>query len=292
MEQEAVPQARPGGPGPLARLLDALACPVCGGDLAFAGGSLRCAAQHTFDIARQGYASLLTGDARAASGDTAPMVEARAEFLRAGHYAPLARLLADAFSGLAPEGPLLDAGVGTGYYLAALLDARPEAVGLGLDSSKFALRRAARAHPRAGAAACDLWRGLPVRTGSIGAVLNVFSPRNAAEFHRVLRGGGALVVARPTSRHLIEPRRELGLLSVDESKDQRLERAMSGYFRLDREEPLEFSMALSVQEVENAVLMGPSAHHVNTEELGRRLSALDAPMGATASFRVAVFRPE
>lgn len=158
---------------------DPLLCPVCGLDLRPAGRSLHCAHQHTFDRARQGYVSLLTGDIRAPSADTAAMVQARATFLAGDHYAPLARSLARLVPTWCPaNGMVLDAGVGTGYYLAAILESLPQAFGLGLDSSKFALRRAARAHPRIGAVAWDVWRPLPVRTGSVDVLVNVFAPRN------------------------------------------------------------------------------------------------------------------
>ena len=44
----------------------------------------------------------------------------------------------------------------------AVLAALPDAVGLALDVSKPALRRAARAHPRAAAALADTWQRLPL----------------------------------------------------------------------------------------------------------------------------------
>jgi 23S rRNA (guanine745-N1)-methyltransferase len=48
---------------------------------------------HTFDVARHGYAGLLTG-ARATSGDDAAMVRARERFLSTGAYAPLRQVVA------------------------------------------------------------------------------------------------------------------------------------------------------------------------------------------------------
>ena len=68
-----------------------------------------------------------------------------------------------------PGALVLDAGTGTGCYLAGVLDALPAATGLGLDVSKPALRRAARAHPRAGAVLADLWRPLPVADAAAAA---------------------------------------------------------------------------------------------------------------------------
>ena len=81
-----------------------LRCPACGAALARAGGTLRCPNGHAFDIARQGYVSLLASGL-APVGDTAEMVQARAAFLAAGHYAPLADAVAAAAVGAAPGAP-------------------------------------------------------------------------------------------------------------------------------------------------------------------------------------------
>jgi 23S rRNA (guanine745-N1)-methyltransferase len=287
------PREEPQPPDPRCRLLRLLACPLCGAGLTPAGGALRCEARHSFDIARQGYVSLLTGGPRAGSADTAEMVAARDAFLRAGHYAPLVSELARTAAGVCPpDGTVLDAGTGTGHYLAAVLDALPGAVGLGLDVSKFALRRAARAHPRAGAASWDVWRPLPVRTGGADILLNVFAPRNGPEFHRVLSPGGALIVVTPTVRHLAGLREAAGLLSVDAEKDERLRRTLSAHFRRERETPLEYGLTLDAQDAGNAAAMGPSAHHLAPgEEDPRPAAPQDPGLAVTASFNVAVYRP-
>lgn len=277
---------------PRHRLLDALACPLCRERLQPTGQSLRCPRHHTFDIARHGYVSLLTGNRHPTSADTAPMVHARATFLQAGHYAPLARTLADHAATLCPPGgTVLDAGAGTGYYLANVLDTLPAAVGLGLDTSTHALRRAARAHPRAGAASSDIWQPLPIRTGSVEFVLNVFAPRNGPEFHRVLQPGGALLVVTPTPAHLIELQRHISLLSVDPAKEERLHRTLAAHFHLDHTEALEYATPLTAHDINSVASMGPTAHHLHPDELHRRIALLDAPLTVTASFLVSVYRP-
>lgn len=269
---------------------DLLRCPVCGDSLAAARGVLECGKRHSFDIARQGYVSLLAGGRARGEGDSADMVRARVAFLEAGHYEPLAALLAESCP---PDTrTVLDAGTGTGYYLAAVLNALPGAAGLGLDTSKFALRRAARAHPRALAASWDVWRPLPVPDRAVDLLLNVFAPRNGPEFHRVLRPSGRLVVVTPTERHLGELRAREGLLlRVDAAKEDRLRRTLDGRFTPERVTPLEYVRRLGDAEVADVVLMGPAARHLPAEEVRRRVAALPTPLEVTLSFTVSVFRP-
>jgi len=264
-----------------------LRCPYCHGSLTRHGGALRCAARHSFDIARHGYASLLTG--KPPSGDTAGMVAARARFLAAGHYRWLANLLADwASPGVA--GVVVDAGAGTGYYLAAVLDRLP-GLGIAVDSSGYALRRAARAHPRIGAVRADLWSGLPIADHAATLVLNVFAPRNAAEFHRILNPAGALLTVTPTAQHLAELVARLDLLSVDADKADRLDGSLGGRFRSEHALEHRVTLRLDHRQVSALVGMGPSAWHVAPERLAEQVAELAEPIEVTAACQVTVWRP-
>ncbi|MEU6277881.1 methyltransferase domain-containing protein [Streptomyces populi] len=249
--------------------LDLLRCPTCRTrHLRPDRDALRCPVGHTFDMARHGYAGLLTGT-RAASGDDAAMVRARDRFLSTGAYAPIreagARLAADA----APErATVVDVGCGTGYYLAGVLDRLPGARGLGLDTSVRALRSAARAHDRAAAVAWDVFRPFPLADGVADVVLDVFAPRNPAEFHRVLRPTGRLVVVRPTGRHLAELRGRLpAMVTVDPAKERRLHRALDPFFTAVVTQPVEYSASLSGPDALDLVAMTPGARHVRRADL-------------------------
>lgn len=245
----------------LSDVIDDLACAVCGSGVELSGATVTCGAGHSFDVARQGYASMLSGR-RSPSGDTPGMVAARERFLSSGHFGPLADAVVDTTSSAAGPGCVVDAGAGTGHYLARVLDALPGRRGLALDSSAAALRRAARCHARTGAVACDVWARLPIRSRAAGAVLNVFAPRNGSEMSRVLAPGGAVIVAAPTERHLRELVEGLGLLRVDADKEQRVSDALGPWFAEAGSTLVEHTMTLRPEEVADAVAMGPSAHHV------------------------------
>ncbi|MFN2612135.1 MAG: putative RNA methyltransferase [Solirubrobacterales bacterium] len=268
----------------------ALRCPLCRAGLARDGGVLRCEAGHAFDLARQGYVTLLAAQTPHA-GDTAEMVAAREEFLAAGHYAPIAAAVAELCAAAElPAGRLLELGAGTGYYLAAALEALPGRSGIAIELSRPAAQRAARAHPRIGAVRCDIWGGLPVRDASVAAALSVFAPRNAAELERVVTPGGVLAVATPASDHLAELAGPLELIGIEADKERRLEGKLISAFELTERRPLRLSLELSRSDAAALVAMGPSAHHLDPDVLASRIAAMPEPVAATASFELSLYR--
>ncbi|WP_432959018.1 methyltransferase domain-containing protein [Micromonospora haikouensis] len=186
---------------------------------------------------------------------------------------------------------VVDAGAGTGRHLAAVLAALPDAVGLALDVSKPALRRAARAHPRAAAALADTWRRLPLADGSVSVLLDVFAPRNGAEFRRVLHPAGVLLVVTPAEDHLAELVDALGLLKVDPDKADRVAGSLADHFDRAAESVLRARLELTGPEVATLVGMGPSARHTDPAVLAARIAALPEPVGVTLAVRLGVYRP-
>ncbi|MFI7701915.1 putative RNA methyltransferase [Nonomuraea sp. NPDC049480] len=342
----------------LADIVEYLICPVCRADLRLGEGALRCAGGHAFDVARQGYVSLLVGNRPPGTADSAAMVAARAEFLDAGHYAPLADAVAEtvrkhaesqavpleresstetndggelrAYRGAGMEagygvgpagGPvsgrddvegrrtagrtapvIVDAGAGTGHYLATVLNAVSDGIGMAFDVSKHAVRRAARVHPRAGAFVADVWRPLPIKDGVADVVIDVFAPRNGPEFRRILRPDGVVVVVTPARKHLSPLVEELGLLSVDEEKDRRVARSMEGFAETGRRS-IEFDMELGPGDIAQVVGMGPSAWHTDPADLDERIARYISRNVATseaksrekvvthAAFQLSIFEP-
>lgn len=279
------------GPSALDLVLPMLRCPVCGEGLGREGSALRCPKRHSFDIARYGYVSLLSGT-KATSGDDAPMARARHRFLEGGGFGPVRAVIADLAARPARlPATVLEVGCGTGYYLAGVLDGLPAARGLGLDSSARALRIAAKAHPRAAAAAWDAFRPFPLASASADLVLDVFAPRNPAEFRRVLRPQGRLIVARPDDGHLAELRAQIGeMVGIDPIKEERLHRALDPHFELVETERIEYTAPLAREQVLDLVAMTPTARHLSDDDLAR-LAAGALPEEVTVSVLASSYRP-
>lgn len=197
-------------PVPVAALLR---CPVCREetDVTPDGKSLICrgSKKHCFDFSKSGYLNLAPSHPN--GGDDRDMVRARTEFLSAGYYRPVADGVLRALGANLPDGgTVLDAGCGEGYY--SCLIAGEGYTVFGTDLSKSAIDHAAKtARSMANASGADISAffavsslfDLPVADASVDAVVSIFAPVAEAEFLRVLKPGGYLILAGAGRDHLM-----------------------------------------------------------------------------------------
>jgi 23S rRNA (guanine745-N1)-methyltransferase len=159
------------------------------------------------------------------------MVQARASFLAARRYGPIAAALA-ATACTAAEPPRsavvvdVGAGTGTGYYLTALLrNLEGGASGIPLDASAPSLRRTVCAHPRIAAVGCDICAAARAQPGGKPDRQRVRAARRAGDrthprSRRSARRGHP-------ARHLHELLSALELLEVGADQQDRLRRSLA-----------------------------------------------------------------
>jgi len=266
-------------------------CPICNEGFSVADGVWRCENGHSFDAAKEGYVNLLVGRQKSGhKGDTREMLEARRRWFEQGFYEPLrARLVelvgdTDSASGRAQV--VADSGCGEGYYIGGVSEAWPRAICLGYDLSKDGARMGTRLYPRVQFAVADTNKGLPWASGCVDVLLDVFAPRNPAEFARVVRPGGRLIVVVPTEQHLAELRAVQPLLAIQPEKRQLVEAAMAQDFTMSSAELLKVPMHLSAAQMGDLIGMTPNAWFVSEEDRVK-LEQVQA-MTVTAEFQVLV----
>jgi 23S rRNA (guanine745-N1)-methyltransferase len=266
-----------------------LRCPNCFQDLSAIDDRVYgCAAGHRYDRARQGYLTLLPPRAPRTIGDDREMLAARSALLDGGAYSPIATAIADVVSTVPPRTPgatlrIADLACGTGYYSATITRAVPDAAILLADRSPEAVRISLRALPAATGVVLDLWRPLPIRDGVVDVALNVFAPRNGAEFARVIAPNGRLVVAVPGDTHLQELRRGGAVLDVPAGKADRVGEQLAA-FGFEQASTTSIHYLLETDAATRGLLigMGPSAHHADS------LSSANASGDARTDVTVAV----
>ena len=185
-----------------------LLCPVRNCRLALVREERRllCERGHSFDVARSGYVNLLQPQDRRSRqpGDTLATVAARRRLHDRGVTGPLLHAIGDMVAA-SPGDTVLDAGCGDGFYLGAL--ARQTGCRAhGVDISIPAIDAAARRYSECEWIVANADRFVPYAARSFSVVVSITARMNSAEFRRVLREDGRLLVALPAPDDLIELR--------------------------------------------------------------------------------------
>jgi 23S rRNA (guanine745-N1)-methyltransferase len=167
---------------------------------------LVCPAGHAFDIARRGYINLLQPQERRSRqpGDTAQAVAARRRLHDRGVTEPLLRAIQD-LAQPSKHDAVLDVGCGDGYYLGTTAR-ETGCAAQGIDIAIPAIEAAARRWPECEWIVANADRFIPCAAGSLSLVWSITARMNPAEFRRVIRPDGRLLVAVPAPDDLIELR--------------------------------------------------------------------------------------
>jgi 23S rRNA (guanine745-N1)-methyltransferase len=212
------------------------------------GKRMVCARGHSFDIARSGYVNLLQPqDSRSrAPGDSAAAVAARRRLHDTGVTEPLARGIRE-IAGASSVDSVLDVGCGDGFYLGSVTRAAGCA-GSGVDIALAAVDAAARRNTECQWVVANADRFVPWSEKSFSVVMSITGRMNPAEFGRVLREDGRLLVALPSPEDLIE------LRGAGRDRTQRTVEEFGGQFRLVRHERVTTTSELDAASVEDVLL--------------------------------------
>jgi len=170
------------------------------------GRRLSCTHGHSFDFARSGYVNLLQPQERRSSqpGDTAAAVQGRRRLHDTGATGPLLDGIAELLAARAND-VVLDAGCGEGFYLGSLAR-RTGFHGHGVDISVPAVDAAAKRYPECEWIVANADRFLPYPDRSFSILMSITARMNSAEFRRVAKPDGRLLVALPAPDDLSELR--------------------------------------------------------------------------------------
>ena len=240
---------------------------------------LACSAGHSFDVAREGYVNLLPSQhrVRGIEGDVASMLKARRSFLESGYYRPLCEMLTteveeilqnrDPATSDSTHGTcVLEVGCGEGYYIGSIAGQLRGVAGLkatfvGVDLSKSATRLAAKRYRDVTFLVSNVHRRIYLQSRSVSALLDIFAPRNPAEFARVLEPDGYALIVSPSKSHLGSLRARLDLLHIQQNKEGQMLKRFRDVFRLVDRCELSYSIELPTDAVKDLVNMGPNYWH-------------------------------
>lgn len=245
-------------------------CPLCQQPLTFDQRTWRCENQHQFDQAKEGYVNLLPVQHKRSKqpGDSADMMQARRNFLDAGHYQPLRLQVGDLLERVLPadDVSVLDIGCGEGYYtheVASRLQARGQAEVHGLDVAKIAVRYGAKRYRNVEFCIASSHR-LPFSDRQFDAVLRIYAPCKAEELARVVKPQGYVLTVTPGPRHLMQFK---ALIYQDVQLHDTTPEQMPG-FTLVEQQQLSYPMTLNSEESAALLQMTPFAWRARPEVWG------------------------
>ena len=263
-------------------------CPVCRELLFPSAGGYQCSRKHTFDAARQGYVNFLLAHQKHSKepGDNAEMIKSRRRFLDRGLYDRVSDGINEAVAGtlqVSGKGSvfsILDAGCGEGFYLKRIKESLASRPGgpvpvdyYGVDISKFAVRMATQRDKTMHWFVASIV-DLPFAPSSLAAILNVFSLADFAEFSRILRKTGKLVIVSPGPRHLNGLREIIYPMAREHAQSAIIEQARA-LFSLSTATRINYPLELkSAGEIMDLLAMTPYFWNIDLNTRSR-VEALD-----------------
>ncbi|WP_341300759.1 putative RNA methyltransferase [Lysinibacillus sp. FSL H8-0500] len=241
------------------------ACPICQSSMhVYEQDRLVCVANHSFDIAKQGYVNMLTHGAT--SKYSKSLFESRKAVIDSGIYDVIEAKIAER---VVSANTVLDTGCGEGSHLARIMAEKSKGIGFGIDIAKEGIVAAARHYPQQIWCVGDLAKS-PFAPSSFDAILNILSPANYDEFKRLLAPNGCVIKVVPQSGYLQELRAQLYADSSKEtySNEQIVARFRDGFHKVDVER-ITYTVPLAKELVAALLEMTPMGWHkkVNTDIL-------------------------
>ncbi|MFO6423403.1 23S rRNA (guanine(745)-N(1))-methyltransferase [Motilimonas sp. KMU-193] len=270
-------------------------CPICQLPLTSQHNSARCPSNHCFDFAKEGYLNLLPVQKKNSidPGDNKSMMQARRDFLNAGHYQSLAKQVSQLIQARSEQQqqvsslPLqgLDLGCGEGYYTQLFAEQSAGRVNWhGLDISKAAIRSAAKRAKNVQfciASAFDL----PFPEHSFDIITRIYAPSSATELARVLKPSGCLISVSPGPRHLFQLKQV-----IYQTPQLHTEQASQiPGFELSQSQQLQQQLTLSAeQDIANLLAMTPFAYKLTAEQ---KQALTEQSLTLDLDFKIEVFEP-
>ena len=246
----------------------AFACPICQENLTLVESSLKCNNRHSFDLAKFGYVNLAPQIKQSANYDKENF-QNRQQILEAGFYQAILETVSDLLSNSKNAKTILDIGCGEGFYSRKLQERHPDKTFYAFDISKDSVQIASKSEPNWAVNwfVGDLAR-LPIKDASMDILLDIFSPANYGEFHRVLSKDGILIKVIPTKNHLKEIRQKVqDQLTNKDYSNQDIKNHFQNNFTILSSKTTSLTKPITAEQLQALLSMTPLLFHIDQSKI-------------------------
>ena len=244
------------------------ACPICQENLTLVENSLKCNNRHSFDLAKFGYVNLSPQIKQSANYDKENF-QNRQQILESGFYQAILEDISDLLAANPSAKTVLDIGCGEGFYSRKLQERHPDKTFYAFDISKDSVQIAAKSEPNWAVNwfVGDLAR-LPIKDASMDILLDIFSPANYGEFHRVLSKDGILIKVIPTENHLKEIRQKVqDQLTKKDYSNQDIKEHFQGHFTILSNQTASLTKTITPDQLQALLSMTPLLFHIDQSKI-------------------------
>ncbi|HEV0274105.1 TPA: methyltransferase domain-containing protein [Streptococcus pneumoniae] len=246
----------------------AFACPICQENLTLLETNFKCCNRHSFDLAKFGYVNLAPQIKQSANYDKENF-QNRQQILEAGFYQAILDAVSDLLASSKTTTTILDIGCGEGFYSRKLQESHSEKTFYAFDISKDSVQIAAKSEPNWAVnwVVGDLAR-LPIKDANMDILLDIFSPANYGEFHRVLSKDGILIKVIPTENHLKEIRQRVqDQLTNKEYSNQDIKEHFQEHFTILSSQTASLTKTITAEQLQALLSMTPLLFHVDQSKI-------------------------
>ena len=246
----------------------AFACPICQENLTLLESSLKCNNRHSFDLAKFGYVNLAPQIKQSTNYDKENF-QNRQQILEAGFYQAILEGVSDLLAANPSAKTVLDIGCGEGFYSRKLQESHSEKTFYAFDISKDSVQIAAKSEPNWAVNwfVGDLAR-LPIKNDSMDILLDIFSPANYGEFHRVLSKDGILIKVIPTENHLKEIRQRVqDQLTNKDYSNQDIKNHFQEHFTILSSQTASLTKTITTEQLQALLRMTPLLFHIDQTKI-------------------------
>ena len=246
----------------------AFACSICQENLTLVESSFKCSNRHSFDLAKFGYVNLSLQIKQSANYDKKNF-QNRQQILEAGFYQAILEAISDLLASSESAKTILDIGCGEGFYSRKLQERHPDKTFYAFDISKDSVQIAAKSEPNWAVNwfVGDLAR-LPIKDASMDILLDIFSPANYGEFHRVLSKDGILIKVIPTENHLKEIRQRVqDQLTKKDYSNQDIKNHFQEHFTILSSQTASLTKTITAEQLQALLSMTPLLFHIDQSKI-------------------------